>query len=689
MKKSAFLLGALALAATACEPPTPTTITVTPATATLAALAETVQLTAVVEDENGNPMPDVTVTWSSNKAGVASVADGLVTAEANGATVVTASAEGLSAKAEITVRQTVVTVAVKPDGVDLGPPPIRDTVTLTSDARDGNDHPVEDATATWASSDTSVATVDDNGFVTSLFDGTATVTATAGGVSGAASIVVDHQRGALVAIYDATGGDGWTKNDGWGTTRPLSDWHGVGVDAGKVMSLDLRDNNLTGSLPPEIAGLGRVRQLDLGGNRIGGRIPAEIRYLKELRLAYLSQNQLEGELPPELSQLRSIRDLRLSTNLLEGSIPPELGQLDSLFHFAAIGNSFEGEIPSAIAQAPSLKVLLLADNDLTGEIPPEIGDMAKLSVLSLHSNDLTGEIPPEIGDMNDLEEVYLYGNKLTWRVPEEIADGKIAILEMHDNELEGPLPLSMKEMSLTKFTWYGQNGLCAPDDKDFRDWMANIPSHEPGPKCEDSGNRENFDSAGALDDWEKSENTQAAVSRGMLRLNSDEGEGRYEVSKELDTPIDSGWLASTKMGVEWHDEDAACANLLVFTGDSVYTTWEFNISYDGEEDWELMWWALRIRTDDKPDWGYVIESGYHDYLVGTMNETEMSLRGDTVRVYVDGDLLVENNLAGNMPKNDGDDPPPAMTKIGLGHMKCQFFAKVPSLFDWVEVQEGS
>ena len=65
-------------------------------------------------------------------------------------------------------------------------------------------------------------------------------------------------RDALMALYSATNGllgkilglvkaGGWKKRKGWGTSRPLGEWHGVTVDGGgRVGQLDLRDNNLKG-----------------------------------------------------------------------------------------------------------------------------------------------------------------------------------------------------------------------------------------------------------------------------------------------------------------------------------------------------------------------------------------------------------------------------------------------------------
>ena len=68
------------------EPPYPpplvaTSLAVSPDSAQLEGIGETVQFSAEIRDRNGNAMPDVTVAWSSDATGVATVdATGLVTA---------------------------------------------------------------------------------------------------------------------------------------------------------------------------------------------------------------------------------------------------------------------------------------------------------------------------------------------------------------------------------------------------------------------------------------------------------------------------------------------------------------------------------------------------------------------------------------------------------------------------------
>lgn len=51
----------------------------------------------------------------------------------------------------------------------------------------------------------------------------------------------------MVALFHATGGTSWKRNDNWDTDADLSKWYGVKVnDQGRVVKLDLNRNNLQG-----------------------------------------------------------------------------------------------------------------------------------------------------------------------------------------------------------------------------------------------------------------------------------------------------------------------------------------------------------------------------------------------------------------------------------------------------------
>ena len=51
-------------------------------------------------------------------------------------------------------------------------------------------------------------------------------------------------------------GPNWLRDDKWLSDAPVGEWHGVTTDSdGRVTVLDLRQNNLSGEIPPELGSL--------------------------------------------------------------------------------------------------------------------------------------------------------------------------------------------------------------------------------------------------------------------------------------------------------------------------------------------------------------------------------------------------------------------------------------------------
>ena len=84
----------------------------------------------------------------------------------------------------------------------------------------------------------------------------------------------------LERLYEATGGAGWTRSDGWLTGQPLGSWYGAVTDSlGYVRELDLSGNGLVGTLPPEVGDLAGLTSLRIGGNDLTGRLPLSLTQL--------------------------------------------------------------------------------------------------------------------------------------------------------------------------------------------------------------------------------------------------------------------------------------------------------------------------------------------------------------------------------------------------------------------------
>ena len=125
------------------------------------------------------------------------------------------------------------------------------------------------------------------------------------------------ERTVLVALYDATGGTNWNNKTNWKTNQPFSEWYGVTTNAdGQVIGLMLIRNELSGSIPVELAQLSSLKYLVLDDNKLSGSIPVELAQLSNLEYLSLGDNAglyapTEAEFQAWLTHLKefSIDDL--------------------------------------------------------------------------------------------------------------------------------------------------------------------------------------------------------------------------------------------------------------------------------------------------------------------------------------------------------------------------------------------
>lgn len=296
---------------------------------------------------------------------------------------------------------------------------------------------------------------------------------------------LSSDRDILMAFYEATGGDNWTRNDNWGSDRPLSEWYGVttemiapatkaGEPVERVVGLDMggeygeityNGNNLTGTFPAVICGLTELRTLDLYNNELTGELPAELGNLSKLQSLSLSMNDWSGKLPAELGNLKELTHIGISSDYFDeqplpdwlwslsklermtlrcnfiGAIPAAIGNLTSLYYLDLGRNQLSGELPVELGNLTNLRYLWLCWNQFTGAIPEEIGNLTGLIQLRLLDNQFTGEIPVSFGNLTELICLDLKENQLTGSIPPEL--GNLTLLEtldLNDNYLTGYVP---------------------------------------------------------------------------------------------------------------------------------------------------------------------------------------------------------------------------------------------------------
>jgi uncharacterized protein YjdB len=160
---------------------------------------ESAQLAATVRDASNNVLTGRSVSWTSSSTGVATITtEGLVAAVAPGTSTITATSEGKSGTATLTVVAWpvyTVTVTPAPATVSQG-----GTVQLTATTRDTLSRVLTGRTVAWTSSNSAVATVSSTGLVTGVTAGSATIAATSEGKSGTSTATVVAMPVATVTL---------------------------------------------------------------------------------------------------------------------------------------------------------------------------------------------------------------------------------------------------------------------------------------------------------------------------------------------------------------------------------------------------------------------------------------------------------------------------------------------------------
>ncbi|OMO85628.1 hypothetical protein CCACVL1_10074 [Corchorus capsularis] len=216
----------------------------------------------------------------------------------------------------------------------------------------------------------------------------------------------------------------------------------------RLEQLSLSHNFFNMTIPAALAKLLHLGLLDLSNNNFCGEIPASLGDLLRLYYLLLNNNLLSGTIPPKLLNCTYLYKLDLSNNELTGRIPSEIGNLSDLTMLNTASNFLNGTIPQEISQLSGLEQLDLSNNNFSGEIPSGLGDSLLLKFLFLNNNLLSGTIPPKLLRCTNLHSLDLSCNKLTGRIPPEIAElREINIfLNLSHNLLEGPLPIELSKL---------------------------------------------------------------------------------------------------------------------------------------------------------------------------------------------------------------------------------------------------
>ncbi|MEM9337921.1 MAG: hypothetical protein AAGA66_04280 [Bacteroidota bacterium] len=242
---------------------------------------------------------------------------------------------------------------------------------------------------------------------------------------------------ALTQLYASTNGEEWDDNTNWLKVNKWPDWEGVTYENGDVVGLNLRSNDLHGSLPEVIYELTALQVLNLSRNKLSGKIAPAIGHLANLEVLSLARNELTGRLPREIGLLVRIQELDLSANNLDGQLPDELYDLVSLKALFIGRNSFDGELSEEVGKLVNLEVLNIGDNLFEGTLPSSMGNLTKLYELSLEYCLFRGELPDSFRHLTSLEILSIHQNQFSGTIPQYFVDFPLRNFWIDYNQFQG------------------------------------------------------------------------------------------------------------------------------------------------------------------------------------------------------------------------------------------------------------
>ncbi|KAI0527614.1 hypothetical protein KFK09_003219 [Dendrobium nobile] len=180
-----------------------------------------------------------------------------------------------------------------------------------------------------------------------------------------------------------------------------------------INAIDLSLNKLNGQLPPSLFSSARLTNLNLSFNRFTGPIFQDklntesaspdaplLPYLNSSLVSVdLSNNLLSGSLPREMISMSHLQLLNISTNNISGQIPKDMGMLQSLLYIDFSHNQFEGTLPDNLPDG--LLGFNVSYNNLSGNVP---NNLLRFPESSFRPGNSLLNLPPKFPNIASIDE---------------------------------------------------------------------------------------------------------------------------------------------------------------------------------------------------------------------------------------------------------------------------------------------
>ncbi|RYR59123.1 hypothetical protein Ahy_A05g024961 isoform A [Arachis hypogaea] len=178
---------------------------------------------------------------------------------------------------------------------------------------------------------------------------------------------------------------------------------------------------------PDDSTIFTVAGIDLKNANISGSLPEDLGLLTDLDFFHINSNRFTGPLPENFTKLAYLYELDISFNQFSGPFPQVVLAIPSLRYL-------DISIPSSVAKMKdTLNEIIISNTGLTGPLPQEIGYLDKVTVFDVSFNRLEGELPGTMQGMKSLEQLVLKHNNFSGVVPTSIFETAVDTYSHIDN----------------------------------------------------------------------------------------------------------------------------------------------------------------------------------------------------------------------------------------------------------------
>ena len=290
------------------------------------------------------------------------------------------------------------------------------------------------------------------------------------------------ERDALMDLFNATGGSSWKFRLNWGSSSALKDWYGLKVEIDsryreRVVSIDLFDNNLVGTIPERLSLLSKLRYVRLGYNLLRGQIPLLLihRIRSNAGIADFSNNSAlmlptadDGGVTASLLEKAQMSPSQSSSAVLD-AVFSNYTQRTVILNFEGMdrkGGKDKDKAQKSLLLSPSPAMgamnhpMLDADEQLN-----EWEDIERAALMDLfnatngprwlNKKNWGNPLKPlsewtgvSVNRSNQVCKIILPSNNLTGAIPDSLYYLEaLKILDLRYNQLSGPIPQSMTNLS--------------------------------------------------------------------------------------------------------------------------------------------------------------------------------------------------------------------------------------------------